>query len=209
MLEGTLRTHIPGCWIARVATEGTKVRIMDRKVARDGSMESLVEISKPAEGAIDDILDGIRKTPTVVRVRAVSSDEGRLLGIVHCAHCRSCQALATSDCFVTNTVCRDGSIEWTLRFEDKAKLAQLIEQLRQRKTLVEITRIVPVRGTSILTPRQAQVLDKALEIGYFEYPKRSGVAALAKHLGVSKSTVSETLRRAEAKALRSYVDSHS
>lgn len=48
-----------------------------------------------------------------------------------------------------------------------------------------------------LTPRQQQVLRAAVEMGYFENPKRVRLEDLGELLGQDKSTVCETLRRAE------------
>lgn len=54
---------------------------------------------------------------------------------------------------------------------------------------------------SALTPRQQQVLRAAVEMGYFENPKRVRLHDLGKLLGMDKSTVSEVLRRAQKRVL--------
>ncbi len=209
MQEATLRVRIPGCWVSRLADDGRTVRIVDRKVVNGREMESLFEVTRPRDGPPwDKLMREARDRPTVSRVRAVTSDDERLLGIVRCGTCRSCRVLASSDCFVTSIRARDGTIEWTVRFDDKRKLSRLLSELRRTKVLAELRRVVPVRGGSLLTRRQAEVLRLALEAGYFEFPKGAGVEYLANRLRVAKSTVSETLHRAEQKILRAYVDAH-
>lgn len=54
------------------------------------------------------------------------------------------------------------------------------------------------RLTSDLTDRQFEVLRTALDIGYFEVPREASLADLAAELGCAESTVSVTLRKAEA-----------
>lgn len=47
-----------------------------------------------------------------------------------------------------------------------------------------------------LTDRQAEVFAAAYELGYFEIPRRASVEDVAEETGVTKSTASDTLRRA-------------
>lgn len=54
---------------------------------------------------------------------------------------------------------------------------------------------------STLTQGQRKVLSVAHEIGYFDFPRRAGSDKLAETVGLSKSTVSEHLRRAEKSVL--------
>jgi HTH DNA binding domain len=50
---------------------------------------------------------------------------------------------------------------------------------------------------SLLTEHQRKTLHTAHQIGYYDFPRRAGSDKLAKTLALSKSTVSEHLRRAE------------
>lgn len=54
------------------------------------------------------------------------------------------------------------------------------------------------RVTGALTDRQFEVLQTALDLGYFEVPREASLAELAAELGCAKSTVSVTLRKAQA-----------
>jgi predicted DNA binding protein len=50
-----------------------------------------------------------------------------------------------------------------------------------------------------LTSKQIRAISEALALGYFEEPSRISAAELASRLGVSRSTLSEHLRKAERK----------
>lgn len=50
-----------------------------------------------------------------------------------------------------------------------------------------------------LTGRQERALRTALQLGYFDYPRKASLSALAARLGVSRSTALELLRKASSK----------
>lgn len=58
-----------------------------------------------------------------------------------------------------------------------------------------------------LTPRQTEILSRAVGLGYYEIPHNLTLRELADRLDLSVGTVSELLRRAEAKIITRHVDS--
>lgn len=59
-----------------------------------------------------------------------------------------------------------------------------------------------------LSPRQMEILSRAVGLGYYEIPHNLTLRDLAERLDLTVGTVSELLRRAEAKVITSYVDAH-
>lgn len=57
---------------------------------------------------------------------------------------------------------------------------------------------------SLLTDRQQELLDTAVEEGYYDTPRRCSLTELAEKAGVAKSTASETLHRVEEKIIKEY-----
>lgn len=57
-----------------------------------------------------------------------------------------------------------------------------------------------------LTPRQLEVLSRAVALGYYEIPHNLTLRELADRMDLTVGTVSELLRRAEARIITSYVD---
>ncbi len=57
----------------------------------------------------------------------------------------------------------------------------------------------------MLTPRQEQMLIYAFEKGYYSFPRRIGLAELARELGLSVSTLSELIRKAEGKVVKAFM----
>jgi predicted DNA binding protein len=58
---------------------------------------------------------------------------------------------------------------------------------------------------SMLTDRQLEVFQKAVELGYYEIPRRTTHEQIADHLECAPSTVDEHLRKAESRVLRALV----
>jgi predicted DNA binding protein len=210
VLEATVGVRIPGCWAVRVATEGSEVRLLDRKAAKGQRVRSLFESIGPMEAPDGiDLFDRIRREPSVRGFLALSQAHERPFGSVECAGCPPYRALVSSDCFLVGAVARRGVLEWTVRFDERKKLARLLRELRRRRFTPEVLRVISLNGKSLLTLRQERVLRSAIRMGYFDFPKRAGVEDVGRAFGVSKSTVSETLHRAERKILNWYLDRHS
>ncbi|WP_254762628.1 helix-turn-helix domain-containing protein [Natrinema marinum] len=62
------------------------------------------------------------------------------------------------------------------------------------------------RSKSMLTDRQLEVVTRALEEGYFEWPRRIDSEELAEGLGISRTTMLEHLRKAQSKLLTSAIE---
>ncbi|MFB6165724.1 MAG: helix-turn-helix domain-containing protein [Haloarculaceae archaeon] len=57
----------------------------------------------------------------------------------------------------------------------------------------------------LLTDRQRDLVVAAVRQGYYDTPRQSSLTDLADHLGMAKSTVSETLHRAEETIVKEFV----
>lgn len=55
-----------------------------------------------------------------------------------------------------------------------------------------------------LTLKQKEILETAYMLGYFSYPRKISLTELARHLKISKATLSENLRVAENKIIMNY-----
>jgi DNA-binding CsgD family transcriptional regulator len=86
----------------------------------------------------------------------------------------------------------------------ESKVHRLLQELASRATgvqVVSVRRGPPRRGISSLTPRQNEVLRRALLEGYFDVPRRISLTELARRMGLAISTLSVTLAVIEKKIL--------
>ncbi len=77
---------------------------------------------------------------------------------------------------------------------------ELRRMLRDRGLRITVRRVRRGRGRE-LTPRQREILLRAIEEGYYDFPRRITLSELADKLGISKSYLSETLAKVESKLL--------
>lgn len=61
-----------------------------------------------------------------------------------------------------------------------------------------------VKDEQLLTATQQEILDQAIELGYYDIPRECSQSYLAEEVGRAKSTVSETLHRAESKIIKQF-----
>ena len=209
MREIVLQLKAPQTWLSEItAHHPTTIRILDCKPAetKDG-VRQLVEVSADQD-QLDKIVRDVKASPIVKEAYVVQTKRGRMLGslltesafcgtIMHTeAFCRSCLFHSKSN--------PDGTVEWTLAFNRREALTELLDRMKQEHVDVKIVKLSSVADVENLTSHQRTLVETALEEGFFDYPRRITLRQLSKKMGISASTASEVLRRAERKILASY-----
>lgn len=102
----------------------------------------------------------------------------------------------------------DGGIRVTLVGDDQT-IQQVVDSIpnRLRLSLEKIGEYHPDSEQlfSVLTARQQELLEAAVEMGYYEVPRKATHEDIAREVGVSAGTVGEHLRKVEGKVLSSLV----
>ncbi len=94
--------------------------------------------------------------------------------------------------------------------EDTAhRVEELIETLKEEASDVRVRDMQEGPREAGLTARQQEILSLAVAHGYYEIPHNLTLRDLAEKLDLSVGTVSQLLRRAEARIITSYVDTAS
>ncbi|WP_276260828.1 helix-turn-helix domain-containing protein [Haloglomus litoreum] len=110
----------------------------------------------------------------------------------------------------------DTPLEFTDRGGLRTTLVGTHEMLRQaldqipddvQVTVEQVGQYTPERGDmlSMLTDRQLEVFRTAVDLGYYEIPRRATHEDIAENLGCAPSTVDEHLRKAESRVLSTLV----
>lgn len=87
------------------------------------------------------------------------------------------------------------------------RLAELAEQLEHFGLQYRIENVRErLHESQLLSERQLEVVAAAVEEGYYDTPRRCSLTELADHLGIAKSTCSETLHRAEEAIIKRFVE---
>jgi len=100
---------------------------------------------------------------------------------------------------------RNGRATWELT-APREKLRALCRRLDEADVsyTVDETRQA-VESEQLLTDRQREVVETAVDLGYYDTPRTVSLTDLAAELYVAKSTCSETLHRAEGAIVKRYV----
>lgn len=87
--------------------------------------------------------------------------------------------------------------------------AQLVDLLKAVKAgdARAYARPLAIRSPSLdLSPRQKEIISRAVALGYYQIPHRVGLRELGQRMGLSVSAASQLLRRAEAVIIHAYAD---
>lgn len=121
-----------------------------------------------------------------------------------------CECLGEFGCAIARYAAREGTLTIVFYATDYEELKDIVSELRERFPGVDIKRFVRapsddsdrddiVVDRSKLTSRQLEILETALEMGYFERPRRANATEIASTLDINPSTFQEHLAAAESK----------
>lgn len=95
------------------------------------------------------------------------------------------------------------TVELAAPREKLSELGTLLENFGIQFDLLSITQSIDTQ--SLLTDDQHELLEEAVERGYYDTPRTCTLTDLAETVGLAKSTTSEKLHRAEGKVLKRFV----
>ena len=96
------------------------------------------------------------------------------------------------------------TVEVTGEHERVAEMGRRLSDLGLRYEVERVRqRVDPAR---LLTDRQRELLLAAVDLGYYDVPRRATLTEVADHVGIAKSTCSETLQRVQRTVIREFVD---
>ncbi len=171
----------------------------------NGYVTHFVEISSDTTSA-DEITDDLKNSSNVRASDLAKVSPNRVIGAVTSKGCGVCSALveSNSNCFIAPAQTgADCKMSYKL-FISGQGLPTLLQKLHQRGIIYKIADVSPLSTNKKMTSRQEKVLRSALELGYYEYPKRINTEELANILKIRSSTLSEILRRAEKNVVSDY-----
>jgi len=206
MLEARLLVDNPENWVKSVARSG-RVKIMDVRGHAGRVTRDFVEISSERMSP-EEMVRHLRGEIGVVGSELSKSDSTRVVGMVATHDCPVCSTFAGLNCFlVTAETKSPEKMEWRVFVSGDRELKSLFRRLNRNRvgySVIELTHKMQKRA---VTSRQEEIARVALDLGYFEFPKRIKLEELAEKLGLSPATLSEILRRAEKHILSKYFES--
>jgi len=132
----------------------------------------------------------------------------RLVGTVTSNDCLVCFLIMQSQSgYFVGPAVTESDCQITYRlFMSGEGIPNFLQSLHENGVIYKIGEIAKMSPTRALTPKQERVMKSALELGYYDYPKRISTEELSKAVGISPSTASEILRRAERRIITGYFE---
>ena len=209
MLEAVVSITPPHSWIKRLTSEFPAIiRVLDcRSLTPGKGVQELFEITSAPEHS-EKIVEFLRKDDYVYDVDIVKGERGRIVGSLKTHKCTACRTFAGANCFLISAASKpDGKLEWTLLGNDTV-VKSLMHELEEENVVGEVLKISRLEDEKELTARQENILQIALEKGYFEFPKKITLRQLAKTLDVAPATLTEILRRGQKRVLQEHFKGH-
>ncbi|MHB8372456.1 MAG: helix-turn-helix domain-containing protein [Thermoplasmataceae archaeon] len=195
-LEITIQVKRTDCLISDATFNLANIKGLSRlKIEAEETLHS-VEVEK-----IDDkTLATLRK----VSRKMVQAGTTRLW--VYGKSCSACKFMALSDAVVLGTKSIDrNTVRFRLLISSNGNAKKIVHELEE-SGLEPIIIDGPNEIKTEITDRENQILRLCLDLGYFDNEREASLKDISKLLGISVSSLSETLRRGLRKITEDYVN---
>lgn len=194
-------TNMEG-WINDIASKyHTSVIINNCIPWKKTGGQALVEINEEGKQLIEDL----RRHGDLLSVDLEKKEDGMLRGTVSMNNCAIIRYIQSSGCFMERAVAEgDGRVRFTVLAGSSGSIPGLIRTLQDHGLLIDIKRMAPLNDERTITKRQKELVRIALEMGYFDIPKRISLKELASRCGLTQATLGEILKRAQRNILFDY-----
>jgi predicted DNA binding protein len=208
MIKGVLTLRGVGCWAELLSEEfGIAVNVHSCRLQRD---------TKTVQHWVEILSDGheIARITDQIKGHTISSDivkvsEGRSFGLVVSPACVAAKAIEDLTCVITaHRVRRDGLLELEVLASGEDTLKQIMQRLSSKGIEVGVLEVTSDIDSEKVTAREEQVVRRALDMGYFDYPRKIRQRELASACGICSSTLAEILRRAERNIIAAHTTDH-
>ena len=205
MFEAVLSVEGLQCWASDIArTLSTTINVLDyRRNGRGHVIHNWVEVLTDAKDT-DAMARAFNRHGDVLDARMSKLKTG-MLGVVKTRKCPASYVMEGLGAIVKqHEVNADGSSRLTVIAADSGTLKKVIERMEKMGYEVKVL-MTSSRLEAALTAKQKRIVQLALEYGYFDFPRQVRQRELAKLCGISSSSLSEILRRAEKGAVKAYL----
>ena len=203
-MEVEMEFKQPVKWIRDVVqTHSASIRIRDIRMSSEGARD-LIEIFIPGgevKGLSSELIEQKRTKIDNVTIM----DDSHATAIVNAHECAVCRAILNWDLFLTEAYSNEtGDIIMKWLVPDEATVKGFLDRLEEDGVQFELLKKRALTKRGDITARQEYVVKTALELGFFDYPKKVNLEGLSRRLNVSYVTLAEILRRAEKNIISSY-----
>jgi predicted DNA binding protein len=202
----------PESWIGSLCSkDSAKIKVLSMKL--DDSKRNIthfVDITSEKKNA-KDLMRQLRKSDSVTENNVTSLGKNRVVGAVTSNNCKvglimmkSRSNRKTGFLGIAQAVAMTDSRMIYKVFMNGEMIPRFLQSLREGSISYKISEIEKLAAPKAITTKQKLLLKTALELGYYDNPKRISEEDLSITLGLTVSAVSQTLRIAERKIIKAY-----
>jgi len=211
VLEVRLIVDVPENWVKDMERgHSALIKITDIRKGTSPKplVQEFVEISSTKLSS-DELIKSLGSSGDIQSIDLVPVSPHRVIGAITTQWCPVCSTLSGLNCSLLSATTReDGKMNWRILVSGEDSLRELTGRLEAQGVHYEIGDIDKLIEKEDLTARQEQIVKMALNLGFFEFPKKVRLVELSEKLGISPGTLSEILRRAEKHILTRYFREH-
>lgn len=202
MMEVTFDITNLTMWMDDIAAKyRTTVTVQDCIPWHGRSGQALVHV--PCTWS-DELVKDLRANPGISNVD-VEIYDGAVVGTLVIKECQIIRWIMSAGCFLEKAQADgDGRVQFKVLAGNDGSIPELIGTLKAAGMLLDIKKLKRYDEVFLTTKRQREMVKKALEKGYYDYPCRVNAKQLAEEFHISESTMRETLRRAHRNILMEY-----
>jgi predicted DNA binding protein len=196
-------------WVEKLCHERlASIRVIGVKTQENQSeVTHFVDISSESSSA-EEISKEIQTSSDITNSDLARVGINRVIGSVTSTDCVVCKALFESK---TNTFIAPANTGDNCQMSYKvyisaSGLPNFLQKLHKQGVTYKIADLSPLASRRGITTRQQKVVRSALELGYYDFPKKINTEQLAAKLGIKAGTVGEILRRAEKNVITRYFE---
>ncbi|MCS7117455.1 MAG: helix-turn-helix domain-containing protein [Thaumarchaeota archaeon] len=208
MLLVQFKTTFQCPWTSNLRSLGIRSEILQCIPRRDSQGSSVLATFKSSSSRPGELRSLLLESLGVdeVSLKSTSKDDV-MVGLIKTKRC-TCYEVGIPFMHVLRIREEGDGLTITCAFRDADELKDFIEESVLRGYRLQVRRVERLDADlsmPSLTKKQEQLLSAALELGFYEVPKRVGIRELAEMFGVSPRAVSETIRRAHKRLISSYL----
>jgi predicted DNA binding protein len=203
-MELEVKFREPVKWIKDVVeTHSASIRIRDIRMSSEG-VKDLFEIFIPG-GEVKDLSSKLFEKNRTRSDSVTIVDDNHATAIMNAYECAVCKTILNWDLFLMEAHSSEsGDIIMKWLVPDEATIKGFLDRLERDGVEFDLLRKRTLSKRSDITARQEYVVKTALELGFYDYPKKVNLEGLSSRLNVSYVTLAEILRRAEKNIISSY-----
>ncbi|MEM4190122.1 MAG: helix-turn-helix domain-containing protein [Candidatus Caldarchaeum sp.] len=209
MLVARMKIQVQCPWVRELAKNGVNVNVLQCIPQQNGPGSSSLCLVTSESLKSEELRAVVKNTPSVEKaVFKETLRDSTYIGIVKTRRC-ACAVTGIPFKHLIKVNPSTEFLNFTALFEDGEEFKRFIDELENKHiTMVveEVSHSASDIPLPVLTAKQEKLLKTALKVGFYDTPRKTKMAELARAFGTSPRAVSEMLRRAHKKIAESLLN---